>query len=199
MAKRIDKIIDYELPEPKKGRKPYGFWRDRYNPEYADIASRLSAVGFTESDIAHTLGVEKKAIKAWKHAFPQFKEACENGKHDQLRRMAAKAMLEAVGYNYKTHKKETTYNADGSVKQIKEIEFDNHQSPQPNMLLFLMCNLSSQLGLEGIEGWKSRQKMEIENKNLNLTITGELVGEQIEKLAGRLLETGTKQIECREV
>jgi len=106
----------------------------------------------------------------------------------------AKAMLESVGYDYKTKRVEVVKNPDGSIKQTKEVTFDNHQSPNPNLILFLMCNLSSQLGLEGIESWKSRQKMEIENKNINLTITGELVGEQITKLAGRLIGEEDKEV-----
>jgi hypothetical protein len=73
------------------------------------------------------------------------------------------------------------------VKGIKETTFNKHQMPQPNLLLFLMCNLSSQLGLDEAEGWKSRQKMEVETKSINLTITGEAVSSQIERLAGKLL------------
>jgi hypothetical protein len=192
------KTVKYDIPEPKKGRKPFGYWRDKYKPEYADIASRLAAVGFTEKDIAHTLGVTDTAIKSWKHSFDSFREACENGKHDQLKRMAAKAMLESVGYDYQSKKTRIIKDTDGNIQKIEETVFDNHQSPNPNLILFLMCNLSSQLGLEGIDAWKSRQKMEIENRNINLTISGELVSDQINKLAGRLLgESETKQVESK--
>lgn len=173
-----------------------GYWQTLYKPEYAEIASRLSSVGFTADDIAHTLGVDPKAIANWKTHFPAFKEAVLDGRRSQLKRMAAKAMLEAVGYDYSTSKTEVSRDAEGNVKGTKEVVFTNHQSPQPNLLIFLLCNLSSQLGLENEAAWKSRQKLEIESKSINLTISGELVSEQITKLAGKLLgQPETKQIE----
>jgi hypothetical protein len=182
--------IDYDLPAPPK-RPANAKWPQLYDPKYADIASRLVAVGFTEDDIAATLGVPLAAIRAWKHSFPDFKAAYKGGKRNQLSRMMAKALHEAVGYDYTTTKKETTYNEDGSIKGIKVTEATNHQAPQPNMLLFLACNLSSQLGLDEGEAWKSRQKMEVETKSINLTITGEAVSSQIERLAGKLLGNQT--------
>lgn len=183
-----DRQIDYDLPKPARP-KPVspGHWVALYKPEYAEIASRLSAVGFNSDDVAHTLGVDPKAIANWKIHFPVFKEAVTDGRHDQLRRMAGKALLEAVGYDYQTTKTEVTENPDGSIKSTKRTVFTNHQSPQPNLLIFLLCNLSSQLGLENESAWKSRQKLEIESKSINLTITGELVSEQITRLAGKLL------------
>lgn len=191
-----DRQIDYQVPIGKRGPKAKS--PQPYKPEYAEIASRLAAVGFTESDIAHTLDVSIVEVRRWKRNIPEFKTACKDGKRDQLRRMMAKALLEAVGYDYTTTKKETTYNEDGTVKSIKVTEATNHQSPQPNMLLFLACNLSSQLELDDAEKWCSRQKMELETKTINMTITGELVGEQITKLAGKLLgEPQAKQVESK--
>lgn len=184
-----DRTIDYEAPEPpaRPAVAPPGYYVSLYKPEYAETASRLVAVGFTEDDVAYALGVPKAAITNWKANLPEFKTVYKDGKRDQLKRMAAKAMLEAVGYDYETKRVETTRDADGNIKSTKEIVFNNHQSPQPNMLLFLMCNLSSQLKLDDEDAWKSRQKMEIESKSINLTVTGELVSSQIQKLAGKLL------------
>lgn len=193
-----DRLIDYNIPEPKPGRPKVepGYWKTLYKPEYDEIASRLSAVGFNGEDIAYSLGVPYQAFVNWKTHFPAFKEAVTDGRRDQLKRMAAKAMLEAVGYDYKTTKTETTFDAEGNIEKTKQVVFTNHQSPQPNMLIFLLCNLSSQLGLENEAAWKSRQKMEIESKSINLTISGELVSAQIAKLAGKLLgEPETKQME----
>ena len=181
-----DRTIDFDTPPPPK-RPANTKWPQLYKEEYAETASRLVAVGFTEDDLAYALNVPLAAIRSWKHSFPAFKEACKSGKLGQLRRMMSKALLEAVGYDYVVTKKETTYNEDGSVKGVKVSETTQHQAPQPNMLLFLACNLSSQLGLDEGEAWKSRQRMEVETKTVNLTISGELVGAQIERLAGKLL------------
>ena len=184
-----DRIIDYGVPKPKSGRPKVekGYYQSLYKSEFDEIASRLSAVGFSCSDLAHTLGVPKEAIENWKIHFPTFKTIWRNGKRDQLKRMVGKAMLEAVGYDYKTSKTEVSRDAEGDIKGTKTVVFTNHQSPQPNLLIFLLCNLSSQLGLENESAWKSRQKLEIESKSINLTITGELVSEQITRLAGKLL------------
>jgi len=193
-----EKIIIRDTPRPKTTRRPYGYWVAKYKPEYAEIASRMVASDFTEDDLAYMLGISVQGIKAWKHAFPQFKTACTDGKHNQVKRLVAKSMLEAAGYDYKTKKTRIIKDAEGNITKTEETEFDNHQAANNNLLIFLLCNLSSQLGLGNEENWKSRQKLEIENKNLNVTITGELVGEQIERLAGRLLETSpTKVIESK--
>ena len=195
-----EKIIIRDTPRPKKTRRPYGYWVKKYKPEYAEIASRMVASDFTEDDLAYMLGISVQGIRAWKKAFPQFKTACTDGKHNQVKRLVAKSMLEAAGYDYKTKKTRVIKDAEGNITKTEETEFDNHQAANNNLLIFLLCNLSSQLGLGNEENWKSRQKLEIENKNLNVTITGELVGEQIERLAGRLLETSpTKVIESHEV
>jgi len=193
-----EKIIIRDTPRPKTTRRPYNYWVKKYKPEYAEIASRMVASDFTEDDLAYMLGISVQGIKAWKHAFPQFKTACTDGKHNQVKRLVAKSMLEAAGYDYKTKKTRIIKDAEGNITKTEETEFDNHQAANNNLLIFLLCNLSSQLGLGNEENWKSRQKLEIENRNLNVTITGELVSEQIERLAGRLLETNpTKVIESK--
>lgn len=177
--------VNYDTPTPPK-RPANVKWAELYKSDYADITSRLAAVGFTESDIASTLGVPLVALRSWKKTFPDFKTAWKGGKRNQLCRMAAKAMLEAFGYDYVTTKTETTEDAEGNAK-TKTTTFTNHQALQPNMAIFLLCNLSAQLGLDDTENWRSRQKMEIESHNVSLTITGEAVAGQIERLAGKLL------------
>ena len=99
-----DRTIDFDTPPPPK-RPASAKWPQLYKEEYAETASRLVAVGFTEDDLAYALNVPVVAIKSWKHSFPAFKEACKSGKLGQLRRMMSKALLEAVGYDYTTTKK----------------------------------------------------------------------------------------------
>jgi hypothetical protein len=178
--------ITYPTPEPTKGKKTT--YADLYKSEYCEQAERLSAVGFTEKDLAYNFGVPEGAIKRWKINFPEFKDACTAGRHFVLKKMVAKGLMEAVGYDYKSSKTRIIKDAKGNVQKIEETHFTNHQPANNNLLLFLVCNLSHQLGLAPEEAWQSKQKMEIESKNVSMEITGKVAADQIEKLAGKLIE-----------
>jgi hypothetical protein len=96
--------------------------------------------------------------------------------------------LAAVGYDYDTSKTRTIKDPEGNVIKVEETKFKSHQAANHNLLMFLLCNLSHQLGDTEEDKWQSKQKMEIEqNKNVNIQITGEVASQQIRKLAGRLL------------
>jgi hypothetical protein len=196
-----EKQVEYEVTPVKweagQERKEQGYWTGKYKPEYDDIASRLIAVGFTEKNLANTFGITSSALKGWKRSFPSFNNACRGGKLGQLRKLAANSMLEAVGYDYKTTKTKTTYDRNGNVDGTEIQTIDNHQAGNATLAMFIMCNLSNQLQLGDEDGWKSKQKVEVENKNLSINITAELVGEQIDRLAGKLLSSNNiKQIEA---
>jgi hypothetical protein len=183
--------INYDTPIPKsetplKGKKTT--YADLYKPEYCEQAERLSAVGFTAKDLAYNFGVPEGAVKKWKEKFPEFKDACTAGRHFVLKKMVAKGLMEAVGYDYKSSKTRIIKDAKGNVQKIEETHFTNHQPANNNLLLFLVCNLSHQLGLNPEEAWQSKQKMEIESKNVSMEITGKVAADQIEKLAGKLIE-----------
>ena len=181
--------VDYNMPKPPKSLKGCKeSWLDHYKPEYADQAARLSAVGFSVKDLAYNFGVTEWAIRRWKECIPEFKQACDMGKHFQLKKLVAKGLMEAAGYDYQSKKTRVIKSADGTVQKIEETIFDNHQPANNNLLLFLVCNLSHQLGLPAEEMWQSKQKMEIEQKNLQVEITGKVAAEQIERLAGALID-----------
>jgi len=190
--KNIEKI-DYDAPKPLKEGE---HWVDRYKPEYAEQAERLKAVGFTNKDLAYNFGISLYGLKTWRDKFPDFKAACNRGKHFIIKKIAAKGLMEAVGYNYETSKTRIIKDKDGNVQKIEETHFKNHQAANNNLLIFLLCNLAHQLGLAPEENWTSKQKMEIEQKNMNVEITGKVAADQIERLAGALLkeEETRKQI-----
>jgi len=181
---------------PGDERKPQGYWTDKYLPEYDDIASRLIAVGFSENDLSDTFNVSASAIKGWKRSFPSFKRACNEGKRGQLKRVVASGLKEACGYDWISTKTKTEYDAKGNVIKVEKQDIPMHQAGNASLAMFMMTNISNQLKLGDEDAFKSRQKVEVENKNLNLNITAELVGEQIDRLAGKLLSSGdVKQIE----
>lgn len=197
---------DYDLPRPPKGnpQEVGKVYKKAYKPENADMAGRLVAAGFTEKDLAFTFDVPVRCIESWKRHQPAFKAACVDGKQREKRKLVAKALMSAVGYDYETSKTKTHMDEGGNVTKIEKTEFKSHQPANHNLLMFLLCNLSHQLGDTEEDKWQSKQKMEIEqNKNVNIQITGEVATEQIRKLAGRLLdekeERPRKIIESRQL
>ena len=182
--------------QPGDERKPQGYWTDKYRSEYNEIASRLIGSGFSENDLAYTFDVPASAIKGWKRSFPSFKKACNDGKTGQLKRLAASGMREATGYDWMSEKTKTEYDADGNVVKVEKQDIPMHQAGNATLATFMMCNLSRQLKLNDEEAYNAKQKVEVENRNLNINITAELIGEQIDMLAGKLLSGNTKQIEA---
>lgn len=197
-AKKETVEVDVQPVKWRAGDKrvPQGHWTAQYKSEYDDIVSRLIGSGFSENDLAYTFDVPASAIKGWKRSFPSFKKACNDGKRGQLKRLAASGMREATGYDWMSTKTKTEYDAKGNVVKVEKQDIPMHQPGNASLAMFMMCNVSNQLKLGDDEAFKSRQKVEVENKNLNLNITAELIGDQIDRLAGKLLiGDDTKQIE----
>lgn len=168
-----------------------------YKREFSELAGRLVAAGFEEKDLGYVFGCAKETIKSWKKRYPEFKDSCSEGKRREKKKLVAKALLSAVGYDYTTCKTRTIKDADGNVTKVEETKFNNHQAANDRLLVFLLCNIDHQLG---DSEWVSKQKLEIEqNKNVTLNITGEIASDQIRKLAGKLLEKGQerKPVESR--
>jgi len=192
-SKKIE--VEYDVQSTKwcagDERKSQGHWTKLYKPEYDDIASRLIAVGFNENNLADTFNITPAALKGWKRSFSSFKQACNDGKRGQLKRIVASGLREATGYNWTDKKTKTTYDAEGNVDKVEVQDIPMHQAGNASLAMFMMCNISNQLKLSDEDAFKSRQKVEVENKNLNFTITAELIGDQIDRLAGKLL-SGTE-------
>lgn len=172
----------------------------RFSKVYVGQAARMAASGFSNADLCYVFGIDKFKLIEWRKKYPQLDKAIKDGKHYELKRLLAKCYLAAEGYRYKTRKRTVTKNADGSVKAIKEVEFENFQTPDNTMLVFLICNLTRQLGLEDDEAWLSKQKLEIESKNLTVSVTADQITQQIERLAGNLLNEeskNTKKVEAK--
>lgn len=186
------KQIKLEIPPAiNRGRKKI------YRPELAKIAGRLVAAGFEEKDLGYAFGCSKHTIHTWKRKHPEFKDACSEGKRREKKKLVAQALLSAIGYDYNTCKTKTTKDKDGNVVKSEVTSFDNHQPSNDRLLMFLLCNIDHQLG---DNEWASKQKLEIEQKNINVTITGEIASEQIQKLAGKLLsESPRKRIESKQL
>lgn len=193
--KKVDEtdIKDIKLDIPKnRGRKQI------YRPDMAKIAGRLVAAGFEEKDLGYVFECSRNTIHHWKKRYPEFKDACSEGKRREKKKLVAQALLSAVGYDYHTCKTKITKDKEGKVIKSEETHFDNHQPSNDRLLVFLLCNIDHQLG---DSEWHSKQKLEIEQKNVNVQITGKLATEQITKLAGCLLDKTQerKQIDSKDI
>ena len=172
--------INNDIPEPK-GRS-----RTEYRSEYADIACRLAAAYFNEQDIAYALGVSLSTIHNWKHKYPGFKAACEDGRREQKKRLVARAMKQAMGYTFTEYNNKQILDCDGSVLKTEVSEFHRENPGNERLLVFLLCNLDRQLG---DEEWKSVSKVEVdESRHVKIVIDGKAAKEQIKRLSGELLE-----------
>jgi len=173
-----------------------------FNFTYVDIATRLAAAGIKEDDIAFILGVKGRVMKSWKRKVPLFKQALQDGRRLAKSYLIAQGLRAAAGYDYveKNVKWKTKVLEDGTtVRYPAEVsEYHKHQAPNPQLLMFMLCNMSRQLD-EGEDIWTSAHKIDVhEQKDINVTISGKMASDQINKLAGKLLEQeGRKAIESK--
>jgi transposase-like protein len=61
--------------KPKKGGRS-----DSYRPEYAETASKLALLGWTDQDIAKHLGISRTTLFSWKKTHPDFDKALSRAK-----------------------------------------------------------------------------------------------------------------------
>ena len=185
------------LGEKKRSKLKKGV---KFDTEFLEIATRLVAAGMKESELAYFLGCTPRAIKGLKRRDKMFKQACDNGKDLALSYLLAQGIRAAAGYEYTEknikikRKLVTRKDDDGNATEeileypAEESTFVKHQPVNPNLLMFLVSNMSRQLGKPEAEKWQSVHKVEVdENKNVNIKISGKIATQQIEALAGAFL------------
>jgi hypothetical protein len=179
--------VDNDVPDTRSRQQ------HEYQPEYTNIAARLICADFTEQDLAYAFDVSKKTIQKWKQHYPEFKAACEDGKREQKKRLVARAMKQAVGYDFTEKNVKRIYNAEGKLVKCEESEFNRHNPGNERMLVFLLCNLDRQLG---DEAWQSVKQIEVNQKTIHThQLDAGAAREQIKALAAGLVESERKQVE----
>jgi hypothetical protein len=201
--------VERKIPENKKEalKEEYATWDDepkrykvrkgaKFNYDFIQVASRLVAAGFSEDDVGYALGVKAGTIKTWKARYPQFKTACSEGKRMAKRHLVAQGLRAAAGYDYETQKIKKVYNSDGELVKTEELTFHNHQPPNHNLIMWMLCNIDRQLG---DDEFKSKHTMEIKHdKSVSVQVGGS-EAQRILDFAGNLLEDKPKYVENKEV
>lgn len=185
------------LGEKKRGKLKKGA---KFDVDFLELATRLVASGMKESEVAYFLGCTERDVKGLKRKDKMFKKACEDGKDLALSYLIAQGLRAAAGYEYEEknvkikRKVIKVKDEDGKVTEevlelpVEESTFTKFQPPNPNLLMFLVSNLSRQLGKDEEERWMSQHKIEVdEQKNVHIKISGDVASEQIERLAGAFL------------
>jgi hypothetical protein len=181
ISEETDRILHNDVPVPRGRKQP------EYCTDFADIACRLKAADFTDQDVAYALGVSLQTVQGWKRKHPGFKRACEDGRREQKKRIIAKAMKQALGYEFTDRNVKTIYDAKGNVIKREESEFQKHNPGNERLLVFLLTNIDRQLG---DKDWLSIKNIEVEEtQNVKIVYGAKEARAQIEKLSGELLET----------
>lgn len=171
----------------------------KFKNEFIDIAARLVAAGFTEKDLSYVFKCAPLTIETWKKRYPEFAAACEDGKRVIKKKIIAAAIRDSVGYMYETSKHKITRNADGKIIKDEEIRFTNRTPSNPQLIMFLLCNIARQLN---DNDWASKHTMEMADGGIRIKIEGKLESERIANLAGKLLQDTVqpaKFVESKEV
>lgn len=150
----------------------------------------MAALGLTQTEIGSIFGITRSGIDYAKKQTEEFKKACRQGKEKLHDTLVAQMALAASGYDYT----EKVVHRDANNKVTKKIESTRHIPASPPMMQFLMTNLFKDGTPMFPAGWKIKREM-LENRNINLRITGKMEKDKIKEFAGKL----TKQIESKVV
>ena len=172
MAKK-ERYSDYNR---KHTLKP----RAKFDANWLPILQNLAALGLPAVDMGMILGHQgdcRQFIKNMQHNHPEADDAVQSGRELANAHLVAQAFRAACGYEYEEVKEEF----DGDGELIKRTVTPKFMKPEPNLLMFLLCNRME-------EEFKSVHKIEV-NKNVNSVHANvEVTRNQIEELGGKLLE-----------
>lgn len=75
-----------------------------YQPEFAEQAAKLCALGATDFELGRFFEVDTSTIYRWKNSHPEFCEAVRSGKDEADERVERAFYHRAVGYTYESEK-----------------------------------------------------------------------------------------------
>lgn len=107
-----------------------------YKDEYAEQAYNYALLGATDPELAEFFGVCLKTILNWKHDYPEFLRALNDGKVKADARVAVKLFGRAMGYDYTEVKTER-----GSDEEVVRVtQTTKHVAPDTTAQIFWLKN-----------------------------------------------------------
>lgn len=120
--------------------------RVNYDPSFAAIARNYCLLGATDAVMGKFWGVSETVIRGWLEKYPEFAQACREGKTFADTRVVAALYQRAIGYEYETEKDITS--PDGKSRQVKRLV---HVSPDVGAIKFWLMNRQPELWRDKIE------------------------------------------------
>jgi len=106
----------------------------KYEPEYAEQARKLAALGATDREIADFFGVHEATLYRWQQQYPELCEALKVGKEPADERVVRSLYRRAVGYSYDSEK---IMQFQGAEVRIPYVE---HVPPDTTAMIFWLKN-----------------------------------------------------------
>ncbi len=165
----------------------------RFDPNFLPMIQNLTALGLTEGDIGTIVGYQGRETDVWlnslKQYYPEVKEAAEIGKQIANSFLVAQMYKSAIGYDYEEI--EECFNVDpesGELVKSGEKRKLKHQPGNAQLAMFISTNRMPE---------QFKHRIDIAKKGFIIDATQEISSDQIERLAGKLMEEArnVKQIE----
>lgn len=179
-----DNPITKKGPWSEKQRKFVLPKYTRFNTILLPVLQNLTALGLTESDIGAIVGFQGKNADDWlndlKRHHPEVKDACAIGKTVADSFLVAQMFRSAIGYEYE----EVEYKRDKETGEMVEYKRTvRHQPSNAQLAMFLAVNRMPD---------QFKQKVEVTKKTFNIDGKIEVSADQIERLAGALINEAKK-------
>lgn len=150
-----------------------------YEPEYAEQAAKLCALGATDVEVADFFGVDVRTVYRWKHAHPEFCQSLNAGKEKADERVVNSLYQKAVGYTFESEK---IFNHQGTILRAPTRE---HVPPDTSAAIFWLKNRKP-------DDWRDKQEHEHAGKGGGPIQTEDVGGYDIARRIAMALSGGLK-------
>lgn len=139
----------------------------KYKPEFVELSRNYCQLGAIDDDLAVFFNVSKRMIISWRKKYPDFNEACTEGKEIADNKVKRSLFERATGYS---HPEEKIFCTNGMVTKVDSIK---HYPPDTTAAIFWLKNRDP-------ENWKDVHKIDHSGQ---VTHVHEISDEELERIA----------------
>ncbi len=115
--------------------------KTKYNPETTpELAEKYAREGYSDSQIAEMLGINKTAFYDWQHKHSEFAEALKRGKAPANAELKRAMLKTAMGYEVEEEETTAILDKNKQVKSYRTTKRRKYIPPNPTMQIFLAKN-----------------------------------------------------------